>query len=112
MKKWLDALYTKLEAKEATLAREKADNRSTKIMEISENAIKNHKTSMVDKILEEGKKIDERIKKLRAKGKLDEARALQKEADELKNHATRLNSSRGGTRRAKRRDRGTRKNGY
>jgi hypothetical protein len=109
MKKWLDALYTKLEAKEATLAREKAKGHKTND---TETDIKNHKTSMVDKILKEGKKIDERIKKLKAKGKLDEARALQNEAYELKNIATRLNSSRGGTRRAKRRDRGTRKNGH
>jgi hypothetical protein len=109
MKKWLDALYTKLEAKEATLAREKKKGHKTND---TETDIKNHKTSMVDKILKEGKKIDERIKKLKAKDKLDEARALQKEADELKNIATRIHSSRGGTRRAKRRDRGTRKNGF
>ena len=109
MKKWLDALYTKLEAKEATLAREKAKGHKTND---TETDIKNHKTKMVDKNHKEGKKNDERIKKLKAKGKLDEARDLQKDADRLKNHATRLNSSRGGTRRAKRRDRGTRKNGH
>jgi chaperonin cofactor prefoldin len=108
MEKFLDALYKPLEAKEATLAREKAKDVSTKTTEIM---IKNEKTSMVAKILKKGATIDKRIKTLKAKGKLDEARALQKDADTLKNHATRLNSSRGGTRR-RRRDRGTRKNGH
>ena len=109
MKKWLDALYTKLEAKEKTLAREKEKGHSTNI---TENDIKNHKTKMVDTILEKGKKIDEKITKLMKSGKLDEARALKKEAYELKNIATRINSSRGGTRRAKRGSKGTRKNGF
>jgi predicted nucleic acid-binding Zn-ribbon protein len=108
MKKWLDKLYTTLEAKEATLAREKAKGHSTNI---TENDIKNHKTKMVDTILEKGKKIDTKYKTLKAKGKLDEARALQKEAYELKNIATKINSSRGGTRR-RRRGKGTRKNGF
>jgi len=107
MKKWLDALYTKLEAKEKTLAREKEKGYNTND---TENDIKTHKTKMVDTILEKGKKIDEKYKTLKAKGKLDEARALKKEAYELKNIATRINSSGGGkTRRSKQR-RGTRKN--
>jgi transcription termination factor NusB len=109
MQPWLDKLYTKLEAKEKTLAREKEKGHSTNI---TENDIKNHKTKMVDTILEKGKKIDEKITKLMKSGKLDEARALKKEAYELKNIATRINSSRGGTRRAKRRGKGTRKNGF
>ena len=109
MEKFLDALYKPLEAKEATLAREKAKGHKTNI---TENAIKDEKRRMVDKILKKGATIDERVKKLKAKGKLDEARALQKDADTLKNYATKLNSSRGGTRRSKRRDRGTRKNGF
>lgn len=109
MEKFLDALYKPLEAKEATLAREKKNGVSTKTTEIM---IKNEKTSMVAKILKKGATIDKKIKTLKTKGKLDEARALQKDADTLKNHATRLNSSRGGTRRAKRRDKGTRKNGH
>jgi predicted nucleic acid-binding Zn-ribbon protein len=108
MKKWLDKLYTTLEAKEKTLAREKEKGYNTNI---TENDIKNHKTKMVDTILEKGKKIDTKYKTLKAKGKLDEARALQKDADTLKNHATKLNSSRGGTRR-RRRGKGTRKNGF
>jgi len=111
MQPWLDKLYTKLEAKEATLAREKANNRSKKITEITENDINNEKRSMVTKILKKGAPIDKRIKTLKAKGKLDEARVLQKEADTLKNHATKLNSSSGGTRR-RRRSNGTRKNGF
>jgi predicted nucleic acid-binding Zn-ribbon protein len=106
MKKWLDKLYTTLEAKEKTLAREKEKGYNTNI---TENDIKNHKTKMVDTILEKGKKIDTKYKTLKAKGKLDEARALQKEAYELKNIATKINSSRGGTRR-RRRGKGTRKN--
>jgi len=109
MEKFLDALYKPLEVKEATLAREKANNRSKKITEITENDIKNEKRSMVTKILKKGATIDKRIKTLKAKGKLDEARVLQKEADTLKNHATKLNSSSGGTRR-RRRGKGTRKN--
>ena len=108
MDTWIDKLYKPLEAKEATLAREKANGHKTNDTEIM---IKNEKTSMVAKILKKGATIDERIKKLKAKGKLDEARALQKDADTLKNHATRLNSSRGGTRR-RRRSNGTRKNGH
>lgn len=109
MEKFLDALYKPLEAKEATLAREKAKGVSTKTTEIM---IKNEKRSMVTKILKKGATIDKRIKTLKAKGKLDEARDLQKDADTLKNYATKLNSSRGGTRRSKRRGRGTRKNGF
>jgi transcription termination factor NusB len=108
MQPWLDKLYTTLEAKEKTLAREKEKGHSTNI---TENDIKNHKTKMVDTILEKGKKIDEKITKLMKSGKLDEARALKKEAYELKNIATRINSSRGGTRR-RRRGKGTRKNGF
>jgi predicted nucleic acid-binding Zn-ribbon protein len=108
MQPWLDKLYTTLEAKEATLAREKKKGYSTNI---TENDIKNHKTKMVDTILEKGKKIDEKITKLKTSGKLDEARALKKEAYELKNIATKINSSRGGTRR-RRRGKGTRKNGF
>lgn len=108
MEKFLDALYKPLEAKEATLAREKAKDVSTKTTEIM---IRNEKRSMVTKILKKGATIDKRIKTLKAKGKLDEARALQKDADTLKNHATKLNSSSGGTRR-RRRGRGTRKNGF
>jgi len=108
MQPWLDKLYTKLEAKEKTLAREKAKGHSTNI---TENAIKDEKTRMVPKILKKGATIDKRIKTLKAKGKLDEARVLQKEADTLKNHATKLNSSSGGTRR-RRRSNGTRKNGF
>ena len=109
MEKFLDALYKRLEAMEKTLANEKAKGHKTNI---TENAIKNEKTSMVAKILKKGATIDKRIKTLKAKGKLDKARELQKEADTLKNYATKLNSSGGGTRRAKRRDRGTRKNGF
>jgi hypothetical protein len=109
MEKFLDALYKRLEAMEKTLAREKAKGHSTNI---TENAIKDEKTRMVPKILKKGATIDNKIKTLKAKGKLDEARALQKDADTLKNHATKLNSSRGGTRRAKRRGKGTRKNGF
>ena len=109
MDTWIDKLYKPLEAKEATLANEKAKGHKTKTTEIM---IRNEKRSMVTKILKKGATIDERIKKLKAEGKLDKARALQKDADTLKNHATRLNSSRGGTRRAKRRDKGTRKNGH
>jgi hypothetical protein len=109
MEKFLDALYKRLDAMEVTLANEKEKGHKTND---TENAIKNEKTSMVAKILKKGATIDKRIKTLKAKGKLDEARALQKDADTLKNHATRLNSSRGGTRRAKRRDKGTRKNGH
>lgn len=108
MEKFLDALYKPLEAKEATLAREKAKGVSTETTEIM---IKNEKRSMVTKILKKGATIDKRIKTLKAKGKLDEARALQKDADKLKNYATKLNSSSGGTRR-RRRSNGTRKNGY
>ena len=109
MDTWIDKLYKPLEAMEKTLANEKAKGHNTKI---TENAIKDEKRRMVDKILKKGATIDKRIKTLKAKGKLDEARALQKDADTLKNYATRLNSSRGGTRRAKRRDKGTRKNGH
>ena len=109
MEKFLDALYKPLEAMEKTLANEKAKGHKTNI---TENAIKDEKRRMVDKILKKGATIDKRIKTLKAKGKLDEARALQNEAYELKNIATRIHSSRGGTRRAKRRDRGTRKNGH
>ena len=109
MDTWIDKLYKRLDAMEVTLAREKAKGHKTND---TETAIKNEKTRMVPKILKKGATIDKRIKTLKAKGKLDEARALQKDADTLKNHATRLNSSRGGTRRAKRRDRGTRKNGF
>ena len=109
MQPWLDKLYTKLEAKEKTLAREKEKGHSTNI---TENDIKNHKTKMVDTILEKGKKIDEKITKLMKSGKLDEARALKKEAYELKNIATRINSSRGGTRRVKGGSKKTRKNGF
>ena len=109
METWIDKLYKPLEAKEATLAREKKKGHKTND---TETAIKNEKRSMVTKILKKGATIDKRIKTLKAKGKLDEARALQKDADRLKNHATKLNSSSGGTRRAKRRDRGTRKNGF
>lgn len=108
MEKFIDALYKPLEAKQATLAREKAKDVSTKTTEIM---IKNEKRSMVDKILKKGATIDKKIKALKAKGKLDEARALQKDADTLKNYATKLNSSRGGTRR-RRRSNGTRKNGF
>jgi hypothetical protein len=108
MEKFLDALYKPLEAKEATLAREKAKDVSTKTTEIM---IKNEKRSMVAKILKKGATIDKKIKTLKTNNKLDEARALQKDADTLKNHATRLNSSRGGTRR-RRRSNGTRKNGH
>ena len=108
MEKFLDALYKRLEAMEKTLAREKAKGHSTNI---TENAIKDEKRSMVTKILKKGATIDKRIKTLKAKGKLDEARVLQKEADTLKNHATKLNSSSGGTRR-RRRSNGTRKNGF
>ena len=109
METWIDKLYKPLEAKEATLAREKKKGHKTND---TETAIKNEKRSMVTKILKKGATIDKRIKTLKAKGKLDEARALQNEAYELKNIATRIHSSRGGTRRAKRRDRGTRKNGF
>ena len=109
MDTWIDKLYKPLEAMEKTLANEKAKGHNTKI---TENAIKDEKRRMVDKILKKGATIDKKIKTLKAKGKLDEARDLQKDADRLKNHATRLNSSRGGTRRAKRRDKGTRKNGH
>ena len=109
MEKFLDALYKRLDAMEVTLAREKAKGHKTNI---TENAIKDEKRRMVDKILKKGATIDKRIKTLKAKGKLDEARDLQKDADTLKNHATKLNSSRGGTRRSKRRDKGTRKNGF
>ena len=108
MEKFLDALYKRLDAMEVTLANEKEKGHKTND---TETAIKNEKRSMVTKILKKGATIDKRIKTLKAKGKLDEARALQKDADTLKNHATRLNSSRGGTRR-RRRDRGTRKNGH
>ena len=108
METWIDKLYKPLEAKEATLAREKKKGHKTND---TETAIKNEKRSMVTKILKKGATIDERIKKLKAKGKLDEARALQKDADRLKNHATTLNSSSGGTRR-RRRSNGTRKNGF
>ena len=108
MEKFIDALYKPLEAKEATLAREKAKGVSTETTEIM---IKNEKRSMVAKILKKGATIDKRIKTLKAKGKLDEARELQKEADKLKNYATKLNSSGGGTRR-RRRGKGTRKNGF
>ena len=94
---------------EVTLAREKANGHKTND---TETAIKNEKTRMVPKILKKGATIDKKIKTLKAKGKLDEARALQKDADTLKNHATKLNSSRGGTRRSKRRSNGTRKNGH
>ena len=109
MEKFLDALYKRLDAMEVTLAREKAKGHKTND---TETAIKNEKTRMVPKILKKGATIDKRIKTLKAKGKLDEARDLQKDADTLKNHATKLNSSRGGTRRSKRRDKGTRKNGF
>ena len=108
MEKFIDALYKPLEAKEATLAREKAKGHKTNI---TENAIKDEKRSMVAQILKKGATIDKRIKTLKAKGKLDKARELQKEADTLKNYATKLNSSRGGTRR-RRRSNGTRKNGF
>jgi transcription termination factor NusB len=110
MQPWLNKLYTTLEAKEATLAREKEKGYSTNI---TENDIKNHKRKMVDTILEKGKKIDEKITKLMKSGKLDEARALKKEAYELKNIATKINSSRGGkTRRVKGGSKKTRKNGF
>ena len=108
MEKFLDALYKRLDAMEVTLAREKAKGHSTNI---TENAIKDEKARMVPKILKKGATIDKRIKTLKAKGKLDEARDLQKDADRLKNHATKLNSSSGGTRR-RRRSNGTRKNGF
>jgi hypothetical protein len=108
MEKFLDALYKRLDAMEVTLAREKAKGHKTNI---TENAIKDEKRSMVAKILKKGATIDKRIKTLKAKGKLDEARDLQKDADKLKNYATKLNSSRGGTRR-RRRSNGTRKNGH
>jgi len=109
MQPWLDKLYTKLEAKEKTLAREKEKGYNTND---TENDIKTHKTKMVDTILEKGKKIDEKVIKLMKSGKLDEARELKKKAYELKNIAARINSSRGGkTRRSKQR-RGTRKNGF
>ena len=108
MDTWIDKLYKPLEAKEATLAREKKKGHKTND---TETAIKNEKRSMVTKILKKGATIDKRIKTLKAKGKLDEARALQKDADRLKNHATTLNSSSGGTRR-RRRSNGTRKNGF
>ena len=109
MEKFLDALYKRLEAMEKTLANEKAKGHKTNI---TENAIKDEKRRMVDKILKKGATIDKRIKTLKAKGKLDKARELQKEADTLKNYATKLNSSGGGTRRSKRRSNGTRKNGF
>ena len=108
MDKWIDKLYKRLEVKEATLAREEKKGHSTND---TENDINNEKRSMVTKILKKGATIDKRIKTLKAKGKLDEARVLQKEADTLKNHATKLNSSSGGTRR-RRRSNGTRKNGF
>jgi hypothetical protein len=107
MKKWLDALYTKLEAKEATLAREKEKGYNTNDTEAD---IKNHKTKMLATIDEKHKKIFEKYTKLKT-SKPDEARALKKESDELRNIATRINSSRGGTRR-RRRGKGTRKNGF
>jgi len=96
MDTWIDKLYKRLEVKEATLAREQKKGHSTND---TENDINNEKRSMVTKILKKGATIDKRIKTLKAKGKLDEARLLQKEADTLKNHATKLNSSSGGTRR-------------
>jgi len=109
MEKFLDALYKRLEAMEKTLAREKAKGHSTNI---TENAFKDEKTRMVPKILKKGATIDNIIKTLKAKGKLDEARALKKKAYELKNIAARIHSSGGGkTRRSKQR-RGTRKNGF
>jgi hypothetical protein len=108
MQPWLVKLYTTLEAKEATLAREKEKGYNTNI---TENDIKNHKTRMLATIDEKHKKIFEKITKLKAKGKLDEARKAKKESDELRNIATRINSSRGGTRR-RRRGKGTRKNGF
>jgi hypothetical protein len=108
MQPWLDKLYTKLEAKEATLAREKkmkdVDTTDT------ENDIKNHKTKMLATIDEKHKKIFEKYTKLKT-SKPDEARKAKKESDELRNIATRINSSRGGTRR-RRRGKGTRKNGF
>lgn len=109
MQPWLEKLYTTLEAKEATLAREKkmkdVDTTDT------ENDIKTHKTRMLKTIDEKHKKIFEKYTKLKTSGKLDEARALKKESDELRNIATKINSSRGGTRR-RRRGKGTRKNGF
>ena len=108
METWIDKLYKPLEAKEAPHARAKKKGHKTND---TETAIKNEKRSMVTKILKKGATIDKRIKTLKAKGKLDEARALQKDADRLKNHATTLNSSSGGTRR-RRRSNGTRKNGF
>jgi hypothetical protein len=107
MKKWLDALYTKLEAKEKTLAREKEKGYNTNDTEAD---IKNHKTRMLATIDEKHKKIFEKYTKLKT-SKPDEARALKKESDELRNIATRINSSRGGTRR-RRGSNKTRKNIY
>jgi hypothetical protein len=107
MKKWLDALYTKLEAKEKTLAREKEKGYNTNDTEAD---IKNHKTRMLKTIDEKHKKIFEKYTKLKI-SKPDEARALKKESDELRNIATRINSSRGGTRR-RRGSNKTRKNKY
>jgi hypothetical protein len=105
MQPWLDKLYTKLEAKEKTLAREKEKGYNTNDTEAD---IKNHKTRMLATIDEKHKKIFEKYTKLKT-SKPDEARALKKESDELRNIATRINSSRGGTRR-RRRGKGTRKN--
>jgi hypothetical protein len=109
MQPWLDKLYTKLEAKEKTLAREKEKGYNTNDTEAD---IKNHKTKMLKTIDEKHKKIFEKYTKLKTSGKLDDARKAKKESDELRNIATRINSSRGGTRRAKRGSKKTRKNGF
>jgi len=111
MDKWIDKLYTKLEAKEKTLAREQEKGYNTND---TENAIRDEKKEMLDKIFKKGKQIDTKYKTLKAKGKLDEARALSKDAALLKKYATELNSSRGGkTRRVKGGSKkNTRKNGF